>query len=226
MNIINRLLLIILILSFSIINIFAEDYQYQYFANPKKKYVPFSDYIPRYKLHMQTQPHYVEDFYLLYSMPLYYNENSLRANIKRLKFALNTRFRHPKNALIRINSRQEYTKYRRLLFMHINILIMRNYLKIGVRYDKRRIYFYDKDFKKHIVKSLKIAKKMYEHARPYWKQAKKLAQNASEIKITLNMGRIESERYSIITGEIDYGRIISGYISRVQRKQQKLNNMN
>ncbi len=44
-------------------------------------------------------------------------------------------------ALIKIESEEEYSKYRNLMFMHINMLIMRDHMKIAARYDKRRIYF-------------------------------------------------------------------------------------
>jgi hypothetical protein len=79
---------------FTALVVHAEDYQYQYFNDEKNKYVPFSDYIPRSRLHYKTVPHYVEDFYELYGMKQYYNENSLRKNIDRLKIAMECKFRH------------------------------------------------------------------------------------------------------------------------------------
>src|SRR4030042_56619 len=134
-NIITALLLCL------VVNLHAEDYQYQYFSKKgeKDKYVPFSDYIPQIRLHYQTVPHYLEDYYLLYGMQQYYNENSLRKNIARLKTALRCKFRHPSVALVKVETEQEYLKYRNLMFMHINMLIMRNYLTIASRYDKRNV---------------------------------------------------------------------------------------
>ena len=38
----------------------SEDYQYQYFTEEKDKYVPFSDYIPKVRLHYKTVPHYLK----------------------------------------------------------------------------------------------------------------------------------------------------------------------
>ncbi|MDY6970652.1 MAG: hypothetical protein SVR08_18660, partial [Spirochaetota bacterium] len=188
----------------------AEDYQYQYF-NEKKKYTPFSDYIPKVRLHYKTVPHYLEDYYELYGMKQYYNENSLRMNIARLKTALNCKFRHPSQAIIKIKTKDEYLKYRRLMFMHINILIMRNYLKIASRYDMKKIYFYNLDFAQEISESLDIAEKQYKDALPYWTEIKNYAQSASRIKLTTDLGFIESERYSIITGEVNYGKIIKDH---------------
>ncbi len=200
---------------------YSEDYQYQYFKN-KKKYTPFSDYIPKVRLHYKTVPHYLEDYYELYLMKQYYNENSLRKNIERLKRALQSKFRHPSKALVKIESEKEYLKYRNLMFMHINILIMRNYLKIASRYDKRRIHFYNVDFAKEINESLDIAVKLYRKAVPYWRKAVKYAENASRIKITTDLGFIESERFAIIQKELDFGRIIDSHLRKVDRKKKKL----
>ncbi len=203
----------------------AEDYQYQYFSEEKDTYVPFSDYIPRSRLHYKTVPHYLEDFYLLYGMKQYYNENSLRRNIDRLKFALTRKFRHPSMALARVESEQEYLKYRNLMFMHINILIMRNYLKIGSRYDKQKIYFYNDGFANEILDSLDTAEKLYREALPYWQDAKRYAEQASRIKLTTDLGHIESERFSIIRGDLDYGKIISTYLSKLDNKRNRLRSM-
>lgn len=199
----------------------AEDYQYQYF-NEKKKYTPFSDYIPKVRLHYKTVPHYLEDYYELYGMKQYYNENSLRMNIARLKTALNCKFRHPSQAIIKVKTKDEYLKYRRLMFMHINILIMRNYLKIASRYDMKKIYFYNLDFAQEISESLDIAEKQYKDALPYWTKIKNYAQSASRIKLTTDLGFIESERYSIITGEVNYGKIIKDHLNRIEKKRQIL----
>jgi len=202
----------------------AEDYQYQYFSEEKDKgaHLPFSDYIPRVRLHYKTVPHYLEDFYELYGMKQYYNENSLRRNIERLKIALGCKFRHPSQALTRIESEEEYRKYRNLMFMHINMLIMRDHMKIAARYDKRRIYFHNLDFAREIGESLDIAEDMYGRALPYWEEARRYAERASEYRLTTDMGFIESERYSIVRGELDYGRIINGHLARVRERKREL----
>ncbi len=202
----------------------AEDYQYQYFNDEKDKYVPFSDYIPKVRLHYKTVPHYLEDYYELYGMKQYYNENSLRKNIERMKTALRCKFRHPSEALVKVETREEYHKYRRLMFMHINILILRNYLRIAARYDKRKVYFYNLDFAREIKESLDIAERMYRDAVPYWDKAKGYAKRASEIKITTDLGFIESERYSIVKGELDYGKIINDHLKRINKKRGIIKN--
>jgi len=197
----------------------AEDYQYQYFSE-EQKYVPFSDYIPKVRRHYQTVPHYVEDFYQLYGMKQYYNENSLRKNIARLETALTCKFRHPSQALVKVESEEEYLKYRNLMFMHINMLIMRNHLKIATRYDKQKVRFHDLDFAKEIKESLDIAEGLYRKAIPYWFEARKYAQKASEIKITTDLGYIESERHAIMRGSTDFEKIIGDHLRRLEKKKE------
>lgn len=200
----------------------GEDYQYQYFDKEKDKYVPFSDYIPKVRLHYQTVPHYLEDYFLLYGLKQYYNENTLRKNIDRLKKALGSKFRHPSEALVKIETEEEYLKYRRLMFMHINLLIMRNHMRIASRYDKQKVYFYNNAFAKEINESLGIAEKFYKDAIPYWEQARDYAEKASSIKITTDLSYIESERYSIIKGDTDFGKIIDTHIKKIGQKKQQL----
>lgn len=213
--------LIMIILTFSAASLSGEDYQYQYFSE-KDEYVPFSDYVPKVRMHYYTVPHHLEDYYLLFGMKLYYNENSLRKNIDMLKAGLNSKFRHPSEALVPVDTEEEYLKYRKLMFMHINLMIMRNYLKIGARYDKRNIKFYDATFAKDINDSLDIARKMYQEAIPYWEEAKKHANESSRIKITTKLSNIESERFKIITGDLDFKKIINVHITGVNKKQEKL----
>jgi hypothetical protein len=201
--------------------VYGEDYQYQYFTE-EKKYTPFSDYIPRSRLHYKTVPHFLEDYYLLYTMRQHYNENTLRKNIERLKTALQCKFRHPSQALTRIDSEEEYLKYRNLMFMHINMLLLRDHLKIAARYDMRRVKFYHRDFADDIRKSLDIAEQYYRDALPYWEQARLYASRASEIRITTDLGTIESQRYSIVTGATDFGKIIAGHLEKIEKNRARL----
>lgn len=203
----------------------AEDYQYQYFNKEKDKYVPFSDYIPKVRLHYKTVPHYLEDFYELYGMKQHYDENSLRKNIQRMKTALNSRFRHPSQALVKVETEEEYLKYRRLMFMHLNILILRNYMRIASKYDMQKINFYSAEFAKEIRESLDMAEGFYRQAMPYWEIARKYALDASRIKITTDLGFMESERFSIISGNLSYRKIIDDHIKRIGSKRQKLNRL-
>jgi hypothetical protein len=206
------------------ISSYAQDYQYQYFAKEKDTdgKVPFSDYNPRSRLHWQTVPHYVEDFYLLYGMNLYYDENSLRENIRKLKLALATKFRHPSQAIVKIETPDEYEKYKNLLLMRINYLLMRDTMKIAARYDKQKIYFYNLDYAKCIDESLDIADSLYAEALPYWTEVKKYAEKASQYKITTELSSMESDRYSIIHGETDFAKTINNDRAKIRKKKGEL----
>lgn len=203
----------------------GENYQYQYFNRDKDKYVPFSDYIPQIRRHNYTVPHFLEDYYLLYGMKQYYDENSLRMNILRMKTALECNFRHPSNALIKISTDEEYLKYRNLFFMHINMLLCRDYLKIALRYDKRKIYFFDADQAKMLSDSLEAAKLYYKDAFPYWYEAKKYAEQASKIKVTTDLGYMETERFRIIKGDLDMEKIIKRDLASLEKKIAQLKSM-
>lgn len=202
----------------------AQDYQYQYFAKEKDKdgKVPFSDYNPRSRLHWQTVPHYVEDFYQLYGMKLYYDENSLRENIRNLKLALSTKFRHPSQAIVKVETEAEYEKYKNLILMRINYLMMRDTMKIAARYDKQKIYFYNLDYAKCIDESLDIADSLYAEALPYWNETKKYAEKASQYKITTELSSMESDRYSIIHGDTDFAKIIADDRAKIRKKKGEL----
>jgi hypothetical protein len=214
-----------LLMSASSIDLRADDYQYQYFHGEDIKHVPFSDYIPRIRLHYRTVPHYLEDYYELYGLKLHYNENTLRMNIERLKTALQCKFRHPSDALVKIESEKEYFKYRNLMFMHINLIIMRNYMRIASRYDQQKIRFHSAPFAKEINESFILAEKYYTDALPYWEEAVKYARVASTVKITTDLGYIESERFSILKGDLDFKKIINDHLSRIQKKKETLNSM-
>ncbi len=201
----------------------AEDYQYQFFKEKdQKKHLPFSDYIPKVRLHYKTVPHYLEDYYELYGKKQYYNENTLRMNIARLTTALECKFRHPSEALVPVSTEEEYRKYRNLMFMHIHLLIMRSHMRIASRYDKRVIKFYNLDFAKEIAESLDIARTHYSAAIPHWEHAQRYARSASEIKLSTELGFMESERYRIIKGETDFGKIIGNYLALLDRKKETL----
>lgn len=191
-----------------------------YYYDQSGMYTKFSDWIPK-RLH-QWRPRNVEDFFLLYSLRTLYGEEELRRNIFFLKIALEKRFRHPREALCHIKTKEEYHKYRLLIFMHLNLRIMRSYLRIGSLYDKRHLYFYNLDFADELKESFDIAEGFYREALPYWFKAKEYALEASQYSFTLDMGTLESIRYDIEKGEIDYARFTANHLARLKQKQNSV----
>ncbi|PKA16947.1 hypothetical protein [Leptospira haakeii] len=192
------------------------DYNYEYEKNGV--YTKFSDWVP-YKLH-KWEPKFLEDYYEMYGLKLHYKENELRRNIFFLKAGLQKRFRHPRNALCRVTNEEEYHKYRLLIFMHMNLQIMRSYMRIASQFDKRHLYFYNLDFAHELKQSFEVADSFYKEAIPYWEASRKYADQASEIDYDLDLGTIETERYEIITGKLDFGQIISDHRERLTKKRE------
>lgn len=192
------------------------DYNYEYQKNGP--YTKFSDWVP-YKLH-KWEPKYLEDFYELYNLKQHYNDNEIRKNIYWLKIALGKRFRHPKHSLCETKTEQEYYKYRNLMFMHINIQIMRSYMRLGSKFDKRHVYFYNLDFAHELKESFNVAEAFYKEALPYWEKAKEYADKANEVPVDLDLGTIETERYEIVTGKLDFGHIIENHLDRLDGKKK------
>lgn len=189
-----------------------------YYYDQSEMYTKFSDWIPK-RLH-QWHPQSVEDFFLLYSLRMIYGEEELRRNLFFLKIALQQRFRHPSLALCKIETKEEYHKYRLLIFMHLNLKIMRSYLRIGSLYDKRHLYFYNLDFADELKTSFSVAEGFYKEAIPYWQKAREYARKASVYSFELDMGALESIRYEIMTKDIDYDAYIGKHLMRVREKQK------
>lgn len=201
--------------------IFSEvdlNYNYEYEKGGVK--TKFSDWVP-YKLH-KWNPKFLEDYYELYGLKLHYGENELRRDIGFLKTGLNANFRHPTNALCKTENEKEYHKYRLLVTMHINLQIMRAYMRIASLYDKRHLYFQNLTFAHDLKKSFTTAESIYKEAIPFWEKALDLAKKADEIKREIDLGTMESERYEIVTGKLHFGNIIGDHIKAVRKKIESI----
>lgn len=196
----------------------AANMRLDYYYDQSGMYTKFSDWIPK-RLH-QWQPRNVEDFFLLYSLRTLYGEEELRRNIFFLKIALQKRFRHPQQALCKIENKPQYHKYRLLIFMHINLRIMRSYMRIASLYDKRHLYFYNLDFADELKESFAIAEGFYRESLTYWFEAKKLALEASRYNFLIDMGTLESIRHDIEKGEMDYAVFTGKHLERLKQKQK------
>lgn len=172
----------------------------------------------------QWRPQFTEDFFLLYSLKQLYQQNEIRRNIFFLKIALEKKFRHPREALCKIETPEQYHKYRLLIHMHLNLSIMRSYLRLGSLFDKRHLYFYNLDFAKELKESFSVAEGYYRESMPYWLKARKLAQEASQYPFELDLGGLESIRHEIMTGDIDYTVYTGNHLARLRQKQITVDN--
>lgn len=156
---------------------------------------------------------FVEDYYALYRKNLKPDTASLLANIHYLQLGLsaaekNLWWGHPVRS--RAYARYDwvnppnpsnhplgektllypalYAKYKELMKMRISLLLTRNYLSFGARYDRVHLYwFHAQDYEDlpyiqrekpehYLKKSFRIAKRSYESAQKYWEKTKELVQ--------------------------------------------------
>jgi hypothetical protein len=187
-----------------------------YYYDRTGRWVKFSDWIPFKK--MKYEPQFFEDFYELYGLPHHYRTDDVKEGIYFLVQAQTHKFRHPRNSLCKIESEERYHKYRNLMFMQVNYLIMRMYLRLGSMYDKRHLYFHDLDFSDDLEISFMIARTYYGEAKKYWELAKHYAIEANRHPFEIDLPTIETTRYDIIRGELDFDRIIGLHLGRVESK--------
>ena len=193
-----------------------------YYYDQSGMFTKFSDWIPK-RLH-QWQPQFVEDFFLLYSLKQHSQQEEIRRNIFFLKIALEKKFRHPREALCLIHTPQEYHKYRLLMHMHLNLQIMRSYLRLGSLFDKRHLYFYNLDFAPELKNSFQVAEGYYRESMVYWKKARDLAIESSSYNFEIDMPGLESIRSDILAGDIDYTVFTGNHLLRLKQKQQEVDN--
>ncbi len=189
-----------------------------YYYDRTGRWVKFSDWIPNRR--HRWEPRYLEEFYQLYGLPPGYNVPEIKESIFFLFTALSARFRHPSQALCTIQTEDEHHRYRNLMFMHINALIMRMYLRLGSLYDKRVLRYHDLDVADDLEVSFRIARTYYTEARIYWEKAKSYADAVGDQKFEVNMPQLESEQFQIRKKKLnfDYDRIIDRHIDAVDKK--------
>jgi len=192
------------------------EFRLNYYYDRTGRWVKFSDWIPFKR--KRNAPRFLEDFYLLFGLPYHYNVHEVKEAIHFLYMARASRFRHPRNALCKIKTEPRYHKYRLLMHMKINLLLMRMYLRLGSLYDKRHLYFHDLDVADDLEKSFLIARTYYREAAKYWNIARKYARRAHEYPFEIDLPTIESERFQIVRGELDFDRIIGLHLARVQAR--------
>lgn len=174
----------------------------------------------------EIPPQYAEDFYQLYNKRLYYNEDNVRVNIYYLSRAIRAPFRHASKALCLLKTEDEAKKYRSLLIMHFYIKIMQNYLTLGTMYDKKNIYFFNRPFKKDLLKSLKYARFYYGKAKEYWKYVLRFADKANKINSRIDIDSLEDELFCIINRQEfvdwDYDYTFNLHLSILEDNLKKL----
>ena len=162
-----------------------------------------------------------EDWYRLYHVHYQQYPDDCIENIYWLEKALQADFANPLYARVKISNEKEWEKYRYLFQMHINLKLIEQHLRLGRTYDKKVAYFYDAPWKDEYLRNLEKAVSCYKASLSYWIEALQWAEKANapgfKFLFMTEMQNWEDERERIKTGELDYGKMLSREISRVEK---------
>jgi hypothetical protein len=161
---------------------------------------------------------YAEQFYELYHKQFYQYPENIAENIHWLERALRSDFANPLNALAVIEDRSDWERYRYLFRMHVNLLLVEQFLLWGSKYNKRDAFFYNSPFRRQNLESLEKAETLFRAALPYWEEAQRWSRRAWELQF-IHLEEIQhwsDENYRIETGELDYEVIILGHLERLE----------
>ncbi len=170
---------------------------------------------------------YAEDFYELFYERFKMYPEHIKQNISFLELALQSDFRNPLYALARIDKEDWYPKYIYLFKMHVNLLMVREYRKLALKYNKLDAYFYNYPWKDENLESLVIAEGILNTAFYYWDEAVKWSDKASgEIHYFEELQYMEDENYRVQTGELDYDFIINRDLNQLYEVRSAFEAMN
>lgn len=177
------------------------------FINPNKSYT----YVAKYK----------EDYFKLYHIHYSQAPDDCLENIYWLEKAVKADFANPLYAYVKIETEEQYEKYRYLFQMHLNLKLIEQFLRLGRIYDKKVAYFYDAPWKDEYLRNLEKTKYCYENAYYYWDEAKLWAEKANTGKFKFlyltNAQYWEDEREKITSGNLDYKKILDRELTRVKK---------
>jgi len=164
---------------------------------------------------------YKEEFYELYHTHYNQDPDDTMENIYWLERAVEADFANPLYALGKISNEKDWEKYRYLFMMHVNLKLVEQHLRLGVKWDKQVAYFFNAPWKKQNLDSLKTAETCYNTALYYWNEAKIWAEKANvrEFKFLFlsDLQNWEDERERIATGDLNYERTISRELARLEK---------
>lgn len=164
---------------------------------------------------------YKEQFYELYHV--HYNQypDDSMENIYWLERAIEADFANPLYAQGKITTEKEWEKYRALFMMHINLKLVEQHLRLGLKWDKQVAYFYNAPWKAQNLDSLKTAETCYKTGLYYWNEAKIWAEKANvrefRFLFLVDLPTWEDERERIAIGKLDYERTINRELARLEK---------
>ena len=164
---------------------------------------------------------YKEDYYKLFHTHYAQLPDDCIENIYWLEKAVNADFANPLYAYTKIENESEWEKYRYLFQMHLNLKLIEQHLRLGRIYDKKVAYFYDAPWKDEYLRNLEKALSCYKAGYYYWEEAQLWSEKANSTKFRFlnitNLQNWEDERERIVSGKLDYKKILDREVNRVQK---------
>ena len=172
---------------------------------------------------------YKEDFYKLYHVHYQQYPDDCIENIYWLEKAVQADFCNPLFTNAEIKTEKEWEKYRYLFQMHLNLKLIEQHLRLGRTYDKKCIYFYDAPWKDEYLRNMEKALSCYKAGLYYWQEAKIWFEKADAPSFNFlfitSLQNWEDERERIKTGELNYEKMLTREINRLEKNIKELNEM-
>ena len=173
---------------------------------------------------------YKEDFYKLYHVHYQQYPDDCIENIYWLEKAVQADFCNPLFTNAEIKTEKEWEKYRYLFQMHLNLKLIEQHLRLGRTYDKKCIYFYDAPWKDEYLRNMEKALSCYKAGLYYWQETKVWFEKADAPSFNFlfitSLQNWEDERERIKTGELNYEKMLTREINRLEKNIKELNEMN
>ena len=167
---------------------------------------------------------YKEQYYKLYHIHYQQYPDDVMENIYWLERAAKADFCNPQYALAKINDKTDWEKYRYLFNMHLNLKLVEQHLRLGRIYDKNVAHFYDAPWKEEYLRDLEKTETCYKAALVYWNEAKLWSEKAGMGKFKFlyltDIQNWEDEKYRIENHELDYEKMITRELTRLEKVRQ------
>ncbi|WKC78315.1 hypothetical protein QIA31_04515 [Borreliella turdi] len=171
------------------------------------------------KINALSKFYYAEQWYVIFSAQMKKNPENYKKNIFFLQKALKYPFGNPKYSLTKIETKEQWTKYKLLFKMHVNLLLVKQNLYLGNLFDTRNLYFFKTPEKNGIILNLEKSKKIYKMAINYYDEALKYHKKLESYKFikleTDGITNWENEYHKISLKELDYYDIIKKELLRI-----------
>ncbi|WP_029358169.1 hypothetical protein [Borreliella garinii] len=171
------------------------------------------------KINASSKFYYAEQWYVIFNAQMKKKPENYKKNIFFLQKALKYPFGNPKYSLTKIETKEQWEKYKLLFKMHVNLLLVKQNLYLGDLFDTKNLYFFKTPEKNGIILNLEKSKKLYKMAINYYNEAlkyhKKL-ENYKSVKLENDgITNWENEYNKISLKEFDYYDIIKKELLRI-----------